>query len=89
MLFRSARSDLVMMGAQLLTLPTLIQRARLTLRVVGQNLAWALFYNALFVPLALLAWLPAWLAGLGMAVSSLWVIVHSMRLARPLRGEEA
>ena len=84
-----ARSDLVMMGAQLLTLPTLIQRARLTLRVVGQNLAWALFYNALFVPLALLAWLPAWLAGLGMAVSSLWVIVHSMRLARPLRGEEA
>ncbi|MDI9332127.1 MAG: cation-translocating P-type ATPase [Alphaproteobacteria bacterium] len=82
-----ARSDLVMMGARLLDLPALVRRARQTTRVVWQNLAWALFYNALFVPLALIAWLPAWLAGLGMAVSSLWVIAHSMRLSRPMTGE--
>ncbi len=82
-----ARSDLVMMGSSLLTLPALVRRARLTLRVVRQNLAWALFYNACFVPLAVLGWLPAWLAGLGMAVSSLWVIAHSMRLARDTQSE--
>lgn len=82
-----ARSDLVMMGAHLIALPALVRRARWTLRVVRQNLAWALFYNACFVPLAVVGWLPAWLAGLGMAVSSLWVIAHSMRLARPLTGE--
>ncbi len=82
-----ARSDLVMMGTRLLELPGLLRRARLTLRVVRQNLAWALFYNACFVPLAVLGWLPAWLAGLGMAGSSLWVIAHSLRLARPLSGE--
>ncbi len=82
-----ARSDLVMMGARLLALPALWVRARLTLRVVRQNLAWALFYNACFVPLAVLGWLPAWLAGLGMAGSSLWVIAHSLRLTRSLHGE--
>ncbi len=82
-----ARSDLVMMGTRLLELPGLLRRARLTLRVVRQNLAWALFYNACFLPLAVLGWLPAWLAGLGMAGSSLWVIAHSLRLARPMQGE--
>lgn len=82
-----ARSDWVMMGDRLLDLPALVYRSRQTQRVVAQNLAWALFYNALFVPLAFVGWLPAWLAGLGMAVSSLGVIAHSMRLARPLRGE--
>jgi Cu2+-exporting ATPase len=82
-----ARSDLVMMGSQLIELPALIRRARRTLRVVRQNLAWALVYNAGFVPLAVVGCLPAWLAGLGMAVSSLWVIAHSMRLSRPLTGE--
>jgi Cu2+-exporting ATPase len=82
-----ARADLVMMGSRLIELPALVRRARLTLRIVRQNLAWALFYNACFVPLAVAGWLPAWLAGLGMAISSLWVIAHSMRLARPIRGE--
>ena len=52
-----------------------------------QNLAWALFYNLAFVPLALLGWLPAWLAGLGMALSSLWVVGYSLRLSRPMAGE--
>jgi Cu2+-exporting ATPase len=82
-----ARSDLVMLGSRLIELPALVRRARLTLRVVRQNLAWALFYNICFVPLAVIGWLPAWLAGLGMAVSSLWVIAHSLRLARPMTGE--
>ncbi len=82
-----ARADLVMMGAHLLALPALVRRSRLTAKVVAQNLAWALFYNAVGVPLAFLGCLPAWLAGLGMAVSSLWVMAHSLRLARPVEGE--
>ena len=77
-----ARSDMVMMVPRLLALPTLLKRAKLTMRIVWQNLAWALFYNALFVPLALIGQLPAWLAGLGMAVSSLCVMTNSLRLAR-------
>ena len=56
--------------------------AKQTLRVVRQNFAWAAAYNAACVPLALLGWLPPWAAGLGMASSSLFVVLNSLRLAR-------
>ncbi|MCA0244512.1 MAG: cadmium-translocating P-type ATPase [Proteobacteria bacterium] len=53
-----------------------------TLRIVRQNLAWAALYNAACIPLALVGWLPPWAAGLGMASSSLLVIVNALRAAR-------
>jgi Cu2+-exporting ATPase len=56
--------------------------ARKTLRIVRQNLVWAALYNAACVPLALVGWLPPWAAGLGMATSSLFVVLNSLRLAR-------
>ena len=56
--------------------------ARRTQRVVRQNFAWAAIYNAACVPLALVGWLPPWAAGLGMATSSLVVVLNSLRLAR-------
>ena len=56
--------------------------AKKTLRVVRQNFVWAASYNAACVPLALIGWLPPWAAGLGMATSSLVVVVNSLRLAR-------
>jgi P-type Cu2+ transporter len=58
---------------------TLARRAQ---RVVRQNFAWAGAYNAACIPLALAGWLPPWLAGLGMAVSSLVVVGNALRLAR-------
>ena len=56
--------------------------ARKTLRVVRQNLAWAAAYNVACVPLALLGLLPPWAAGLGMATSSLFVVLNALRLTR-------
>jgi Cu2+-exporting ATPase len=56
--------------------------ARRALRVVWQNIGWAAGYNAVCVPLALVGWLPPWAAGLGMASSSLFVVLNSLRLAR-------
>jgi Cu2+-exporting ATPase len=73
-------SDLVLMGGNLRVVAQSIQLARRTLRVVKQNLVWAAAYNAVCVPLAVVGWLPAWLAGLGMALSSLWVVLNSLRL---------
>jgi Cu2+-exporting ATPase len=55
--------------------------AHRTLKIVKQNLAWAAIYNAVCVPLALMGWLPAWLAGLGMALSSLGVVLNALRLS--------
>lgn len=81
-----AQSDLVMPGGQLLMLPMLLTHARQTMRIVRQNLWWAASYNAVCVPLALMGWLPAWLAGLGMALSSLLVITNAARLSRIRAG---
>lgn len=78
-----ARADFVVLGDALAAIPRTIAQARRTLRVVRQNLAWAAGYNALCVPLAVAGWLPAWLAGLGMAASSLVVVLNAARLSAP------
>jgi len=77
-----SKSDLVLMGGSLLVVAQSVKLARHTLRVVRQNLVWAAAYNALCVPLAVVGLLPAWLAGLGMALSSLWVVLNSLRLTK-------
>ena len=77
-----SKSDLVLMGGGLLVVAQSVKLARHTLRVVKQNLVWAAAYNALCVPLAVVGLLPAWLAGLGMALSSLWVVLNSLRLTK-------
>lgn len=82
-----SRSDFVVMGDRLAMVERSVRLARRTLRVVRQNLAWAAAYNALCVPLAVAGWMPAWLAGLGMALSSLLVVANAARLARSGRGE--
>lgn len=76
-----AQSDFVIMGGQLAMLPQLIAQARRTMHIVKQNLIWAAAYNAICVPLAVAGMLPAWLAGLGMALSSLLVILNAARLS--------
>jgi Cu2+-exporting ATPase len=77
-----SKSDLVLMGGQLQVVAQSVRLARHTLRVVRQNLVWAAAYNAVCVPLAVVGWLPAWLAGLGMALSSLGVVLNALRLTR-------
>jgi Cu2+-exporting ATPase len=81
-----AQADFVVPGGQLAAVASLLAQARRTRAVVRQNLLWAAVYNAVCVPLAVLGLMPPWLAGLGMAASSLLVVLNSARLAR-LPGE--
>ncbi len=76
------RSDFIVLGSRLGEVPAAHQLARRTLRVMRQNLGWALAYNALCVPLALVGLLPPWAAGAGMALSSLGVVLNALRLSR-------
>ena len=76
-----AQSDCVIQGGNLMDVALTVQQAKATLRIVKQNLAWAALYNAVSIPMALVGWMPPWLAGLGMAGSSLLVIVNALRLA--------
>jgi Cu2+-exporting ATPase len=77
-----SRADFVVLGEQLGGVAALLLQARRTRNVVRQNLAWACAYNAVCVPLAVAGLMPPWLAGLGMAASSLLVVLNSARLAR-------
>ena len=84
-----AQADFVVLGDRLVTVAETLSRSRQTLAIVRQNLCWAAFYNAVCVPLAVVGWLPAWLAGLGMALSSLLVVLNALRLSAavpPLRS---
>ena len=56
--------------------------AQKALAIVRQNLWWAASYNAVCIPLTLVGWLPPWAAGLGMAGSSLVVVLNALRAAR-------
>lgn len=76
-----AQSDFVIQGGQVTDVVRTLMLAQRTMRVVRQNLLWAASYNAVAIPLALVGWMPPWLAGLGMAASSLLVIVNALRLA--------
>ena len=80
-----SKADFVFMANDLKPLVATFQLSQKTLRIVRQNLLWAAIYNFACVPLAMLGYLPAWLAGLGMACSSLGVVLNAMRLSKTLQ----
>ncbi len=77
-----SQADFVVLADRLGVVVQTVATAKKTVQIVKQNLAWAAAYNAVCVPLAVVGWLPAWLAGLGMAFSSLWVVLNALRLSR-------
>ncbi|MDZ4098651.1 MAG: cation-translocating P-type ATPase [Methylophilaceae bacterium] len=77
-----SQSDFVILGTQLSKVPQLLAHARRTMYIVRQNLLWAAVYNAVCIPLAVTGWINAWMAGLGMALSSLLVIMNAARLSK-------
>jgi Cu2+-exporting ATPase len=84
-----SKSDFVLMAGQLDALVGTVLSSRKTMRIVKQNLWWSATYNASCVPLALVGWLPAWAAGLGMALSSLLVVLNALRLSKALPEAQA
>ena len=79
--------DVLLVRAQPASIPAALDLARATLRVMRQNLAWAVGYNLLGIPLAAGALYPAfhvlltpWLAAAAMALSSVCVLTNSLRL---------
>ncbi|ALV07764.1 heavy metal translocating P-type ATPase [Roseateles depolymerans] len=76
------RADALLVQPRLSAVPQALALSRRTVKVVRQNLAWALVYNTACVPMALAGWLPPWAAGLGMALSSCAVIANAARLGR-------
>lgn len=77
-----AQADCILLSPRLTALLELNNIARRTQRLIRQNLAWALTYNALAIPLAFCGMVQPWLAAAGMSLSSLLVVLNAQRLLR-------
>ena len=77
-----ASADMVLMNGQLERLADAIVLARRSAVVIRQNLAWAVIYNLAAIPAAALGFVTPWMAGIGMSVSSLLVVLNALRLNR-------
>lgn len=82
-------SDVTLMHNDLGSVITAINISKAIRRVIKQNLAWAFGYNILLIPLAAGAFYPRWgliihpsAAGAAMALSSVSVVMNSLRLKR-------
>jgi Cu2+-exporting ATPase len=75
-------ADLVFQGDRLAPVALAIRVARRAGRVMRQNLALAIGYNALALPLAAMGYVTPWLAAAAMSSSSLLVMANSLRLRR-------
>jgi len=79
--------DVLLLRAQPMAIPAALGLARATVRVMRQNLGWAVGYNVIGIPLAAGLLYPAfhilltpWLAAAAMALSSVCVLGNSLRL---------
>ncbi|MDO4232441.1 MAG: heavy metal translocating P-type ATPase [Lautropia sp.] len=75
-------ADILLLGDRLDDLLVARDGARRAMHIVRQNLLFSCLYNALSIPLAAAGLVPPWLAGLGMAGSSLVVVLNALRASR-------
>jgi Cu2+-exporting ATPase len=73
-------ADVVFQGHRLAPVVHLVQTARRARAVMRQNIAFAIGYNALFLPLAIAGAVTPWLAAIAMSGSSLLVMANSFRV---------
>lgn len=81
-------ADVVLRASSPADVVTSIRLGRATRRNIKENLFWALFYNAVCIPIAAGAFSPLgltlspWMAALAMSFSSLFVVLNALRLRR-------
>ena len=82
-----ASSDVVLMTNSILDVSFMIDLAKKTMNVIRQNLFWALFYNAIFIPVAAGALyrpmglsLNPMIGAITMSVSSIFVLTNALRI---------
>ena len=77
-----AAADMVLLSSEIGRLADGVKLARKTQGVIRQNLAWSVLYNFFAIPAAALGYVTPWMAGIGMSLSSLLVVLNAMRLSR-------
>lgn len=75
-------ADLTVVHGDLLPVVDAVRLARRTLTIIRSNLVWAFGYNVAALPLAAAGLLSPMIAGGAMALSSVFVVLNSLRLRR-------
>jgi P-type Cu2+ transporter len=75
-----ARSDMVLISNDLKDLVYAIKSTSKALALIRQNLGWAVLYNMLAIPAAMAGILAPWHAAIGMSLSSIIVVLNSLRI---------
>ncbi len=75
-------ADMILLGDQLSRFTDALKIAKLTGKIIKQNLIWALGYNLLIIPLAVTGHVVPYIAAIGMSASSLIVVANSLRLLK-------
>jgi Cu2+-exporting ATPase len=73
-------ADFILLSGKVQDVAIARATAQRAMRVLRQNIVWAVTYNAICIPLALAGWFPAWAAGIGMASSSIVVVLNALRV---------
>jgi len=81
-----ANSDIALLGSDLRGVPAAVGVAGATSAVIIQNFGWAMGYNISALPLAAAGLLDPLIAAVAMGLSSLIVVLNSLRLTRLGRG---
>lgn len=76
-------SDLILLNDKLSAIHQARLLAKRTRQVIGQNLMWALGYNVIVLPLAVMGYVVPYIAVVGMSLSSIIVVTNSLRLLTP------
>jgi Cu2+-exporting ATPase len=76
------RADAVLLSGDPRALAEAFALAQRALKVIRQNLVWAVVYNLVAVPAAAAGLVTPWMAGVGMSGSSLAVVLNALRLRR-------
>ena len=75
-------ADMILMKESLTLIDYAYRLSRKTRRIIKQNIIWAVSYNLIGVPLAMVGLVTPWIAALGMSFSSLVVVLNALRLAK-------
>jgi Cu2+-exporting ATPase len=79
-------ADIVLMGDELLKVRLATALSRRTLRTIRQNIGISFTYNAIMVPLAMMAFVTPLVAAISMPISSLLVIGNAARIRTLFKG---